>query len=300
MTLGARSARPAGRARRRDADHRRRRPRAAAGRVLGLVGESGSGKTTTALALLGYARPGTRIAAGTVAIAGERAAARRRARRAARCAAARSRTSPRIRRRRSTRRCGSAAPCRRCSTCTAASAQRACRGLLAAVGLPSDERLPAALSARGVGRPAAASGDRDRARVRAARRRARRADDRSRRHHAGARARRDPAHPATEFGIALVYVSHDLAVVAEIADEIAVLYAGRVVEHGPTAELLARARATRTRAACSTRSPITRSPRRLVSMRGIAAGVGDWPQGCAFEPRCDQAVPRVLASRCRR
>ena len=94
-----------------------------------------------------------------------------------------------------------------------------------------------------------------------------------------------------EFGVALVYVSHDLAVVAEIADEIAVLYAGRVVEHAATGELTARARATRTRAGCSTRSPITRSRAGSCSMRGIAAGVGAWPQGCAFAPRCDQAVP---------
>jgi peptide/nickel transport system ATP-binding protein len=42
------------------------------GEVLGLVGESGSGKTTTALALLGYARPGVRIAAGTIEVAGTR------------------------------------------------------------------------------------------------------------------------------------------------------------------------------------------------------------------------------------
>src|SRR4051812_8524545 len=43
-----------------------------AGQALGLVGESGSGKTTTALGLLGYARPGMRIAGGVVTIAGER------------------------------------------------------------------------------------------------------------------------------------------------------------------------------------------------------------------------------------
>src|SRR5207244_13224551 len=42
------------------------------GEALGLVGESGSGKTTTALALLGYARPGVRVAAGTVEVAGTR------------------------------------------------------------------------------------------------------------------------------------------------------------------------------------------------------------------------------------
>ncbi len=79
-----------------------------AGEVLGLVGESGSGKTTTALALLGYARRGARIAAGTVA--GRRQAADRPARSApcARSAAGSSRTSPRIPAPRSTPRSGSA------------------------------------------------------------------------------------------------------------------------------------------------------------------------------------------------
>src|SRR5439155_6856552 len=48
----------------------------AAGEALGLVGESGSGKTTTALALLGYCRPGVRVAAGTIEVAGERVTGR--------------------------------------------------------------------------------------------------------------------------------------------------------------------------------------------------------------------------------
>src|SRR5207237_7706883 len=47
----------------------------AAGEALGLVGESGSGKTTTALALLGYCRPGVRVAAGTIEVCGKRMSA---------------------------------------------------------------------------------------------------------------------------------------------------------------------------------------------------------------------------------
>ena len=49
----------------------------APGEILGLVGESGSGKTTTALALLGYARPGVRIVEGAIGVAGEQVDVRR-------------------------------------------------------------------------------------------------------------------------------------------------------------------------------------------------------------------------------
>jgi oligopeptide/dipeptide ABC transporter ATP-binding protein len=93
-----------------------------------------------------------------------------------------------------------------------------------------------------------------------------------------------------ELGVALVYVSHDLAVVAEIADEIAVLYAGRIVEHAPARDLATRPRHPYTRGLVGS-IPDPTTPRRLVSMPGVAAAVGEWPRGCAFAPRCDQVVP---------
>jgi peptide/nickel transport system ATP-binding protein len=93
-----------------------------------------------------------------------------------------------------------------------------------------------------------------------------------------------------ELGVALVYVSHDLAVVAEIADEIAVLYGGRVVELGTASAVATNPRHPYTRGLVSS-IPDPARPRRLASMRGVAAAVGDWPQGCAFAPRCDQVVP---------
>ena len=75
-----------------------------AGEILGLVGESGSGKTTTALALLGYTRPGVVIAQREVEVGGEQILGRD-APRCAACAGASSRTCRRIRAARSTRRC---------------------------------------------------------------------------------------------------------------------------------------------------------------------------------------------------
>jgi peptide/nickel transport system ATP-binding protein len=89
----------------------------------------------------------------------------------------------------------------------------------------------------------------------------------------------------SEEGMAMVYVSHDLAVVARMADRIVVMYAGRVVEHGPVDEVIGRPRHPYTRALVGA-IPDVRRPRALQGIPGVAVGVGEWPPGCAFAPRC--------------
>jgi peptide/nickel transport system ATP-binding protein len=95
----------------------------------------------------------------------------------------------------------------------------------------------------------------------------------------------------SEEGMAMVYVSHDLAVVARMADRIAVMYAGRVVEHGPVDEVIGRPRHPYTRALVGA-IPDHRRPRALQGIPGVAVGVGEWPPGCAFAPRCAFAQER--------
>jgi peptide/nickel transport system ATP-binding protein len=90
-----------------------------------------------------------------------------------------------------------------------------------------------------------------------------------------------------DTGVAIVYVSHDLAVVSEIANQIAVMYAGRIVEHGPAASLLQRPRHPYTLGLISS-IPDHREPRKLRGIPGVAVGVTDRPPGCAFAPRCGQ------------
>ena len=93
-----------------------------------------------------------------------------------------------------------------------------------------------------------------------------------------------------EQGMAMVYVSHDLAVVAKMADRIAVMYAGRVVEDAPAADVILRPRHPYTRALVAA-IPDFRHPRSLRGIPGVSVGVGEWPAGCSFAPRCAFAEP---------
>ena len=74
-------------------------------------------------------------------------------------------------------------------------------------------------------------------------------------------------------GMAMVYVSHDLAVVAKMADRIVVMYAGRVVEQGPADDVIERPRHPYTRALVEA-IPDFRIPRALRGIPGVSVGVG--------------------------
>jgi peptide/nickel transport system ATP-binding protein len=94
-----------------------------------------------------------------------------------------------------------------------------------------------------------------------------------------------------EHGVSMVYVTHDLAVVSQIADRIAVMYAGRIVEQGPGQQVLSNPKHPYTRGLLAS-IPDHVQPRKLQPMPGVAVGVGDRPAGCAFAPRCAQRVER--------
>lgn len=92
-----------------------------------------------------------------------------------------------------------------------------------------------------------------------------------------------------EQRVGLLYITHDLAVVAQIADRIAVMYAGRIVEQGPAAEILRHPQHPYTRGLMAS-TPDHLRTRTLETMGGITVGVGDRPRGCSFAPRCPQRV----------
>ena len=92
-----------------------------------------------------------------------------------------------------------------------------------------------------------------------------------------------------ELNVALVYVSHDLAAVAAVTDDVAVMYAGVIVERAPTAVLAVRPRHPYSRGLVAS-VPDHIHPRRLRGIPGVAAGVGERPPGCPFAPRCELRI----------
>jgi oligopeptide transport system ATP-binding protein len=93
-----------------------------------------------------------------------------------------------------------------------------------------------------------------------------------------------------ETGAALILITHDLGVVARYADEVVVMYAGRVVEQAPAAELYARPRHPYTRGLLASIPRLDgEAGTRLVPISGSPPDLAALPPGCAFAPRCSRA-----------
>jgi peptide/nickel transport system ATP-binding protein len=100
-----------------------------------------------------------------------------------------------------------------------------------------------------------------------------------------------------ESGTALVWITHDLSVVAGLADTVSVMYAGRIVESGTTAQVLETPRHPYTRGLIdSTPAAAARRggahPELLEPIPGVTPSLLDLPTGCAFRLRCPRASPR--------
>ena len=96
----------------------------------------------------------------------------------------------------------------------------------------------------------------------------------------------------TKFGLTMLFISHDLAVVSQVADRVAVMYAGNLVEFGPRAEIFRAPAHPYTRgllAAAPTLS--TERNRPLQTIEGTVPPIDAIPAGCPFEPRCGLRLP---------
>ncbi|MDI2125277.1 ABC transporter ATP-binding protein [Yinghuangia seranimata] len=92
-----------------------------------------------------------------------------------------------------------------------------------------------------------------------------------------------------QLGLAVLYVSHDLAVVSQLCDRVGVMYGGRLVETAPVAELFGNPRHPYTRALISAMPAMTPDDRPLRPIPGSAEGANLLP-GCPFAPRCAERV----------
>jgi peptide/nickel transport system permease protein len=93
-------------------------------------------------------------------------------------------------------------------------------------------------------------------------------------------------------GIAIILVSHDVGVIADVCDRVAVMYAGEVVEHGTVADVLESPQHPYTSALLTANPHVSGGqpiPVRLPMITGSVPVPGAWPQGCRFAPRCPWA-----------
>jgi oligopeptide/dipeptide ABC transporter ATP-binding protein len=90
------------------------------------------------------------------------------------------------------------------------------------------------------------------------------------------------------LGMAILLITHDLSLLTEIADRVAVMYAGQIVEHAPTRHVLDAPRHPYTRGLLASVPEIGRCADRLQSIPGTVPSPADFPAGCRFHPRCPQ------------
>jgi peptide/nickel transport system ATP-binding protein len=268
------------------------------GEVLGLVGESGSGKSVTGFAILGLVDPPGRIVAGAVRFRGEEMLGRPEAelRRLRGRDIAMVFQDPMM----------TLNPVLRIDTqmieaitaherVTSRAARARARAALAAVGIASpDERLLAyphqlsggmrqrvAIAIALLHRPALVIADEPTTALDVT---------------IQSQIVAEMQQLCAEAGTALVWITHDLALISGFADRVAVMYAGRIVEHGPVAAVLAAPLHPYTRGLIGS-LPGERAPGEpLAQIPGLPPSPMNLPPGCAFAPRCPRADAACTAT----
>jgi peptide/nickel transport system ATP-binding protein len=92
-----------------------------------------------------------------------------------------------------------------------------------------------------------------------------------------------------EFDLSLLLITHDLGVIAETADRVAVMYAGRIVEQGPVREIFRNPKHPYTRGLLAS-IPGDRAGGRLRAIEGTVPSLASLPRGCSFTPRCAERM----------
>ena len=262
------------------------------GEVVGLVGESGSGKTTVGVALLGDARRGARITGGTVCIDGRDVLrfSQQQLRGLRGCTVAYVPQDPAAALNPSLRigtQLREVFEFHQADVSDEAIAERITEAL-AEVHLPADRaflrRFPHQLSGGQQQRVAIAMAFMLRPKLIVLDEPTTGLDVRTQ-----AQVLRTVRELCAVHQVAALYVTHDLAVVANLATRILVMYAGRLVEAGAAEQVFQSAAHPYTRRLLAA-APVISERRELVSIPGHAASPGTRPDGCPFRPRCPHAV----------
>jgi peptide/nickel transport system ATP-binding protein len=95
-----------------------------------------------------------------------------------------------------------------------------------------------------------------------------------------------------DLGTAILLITHDLAVVNELSDRIAVMYGGKLVECGGRVEVLAGAQHPYTRGLLGSMPVRSQRGERLHEIPGVVPTPSEWPKGCRFSTRCERAIDR--------
>jgi oligopeptide/dipeptide ABC transporter ATP-binding protein len=100
-----------------------------------------------------------------------------------------------------------------------------------------------------------------------------------------------------ENGMAMIFITHDLGVIADICDDVVVMYAGTVVESAPVNELFQNPRHPYTRGLLES-IPRLETPRKILLpiIHGMVPALNDLPSGCRFQNRCSMAIPICKSS----
>jgi len=88
------------------------------------------------------------------------------------------------------------------------------------------------------------------------------------------------------LGLSLIYISHDIAVIAEMTDNMAVMYAGRIVEQGPTDKIFSSPKHAYTRLLLESTPSVVGEKKKLRSLDGEPPSLINYVDGCTFSPRC--------------
>jgi len=100
----------------------------------------------------------------------------------------------------------------------------------------------------------------------------------------------------SKLNMSMIYISHDMAVIAEVSDVVGVMYAGKIVEYGPTAAIFGSPIHPYTQALMSAFPSVVGKKRELSTLPGEPPNLVDPPTGCRFHPRCAYATDECRTS----